>query len=404
MSGASSIMTKPTVKFKRLCGRQPVVVQILPALVRGGVERGTVDIAKAIQAAGGHALVISSGGPLVRHIERCGGKHIELPVHVKNPLRWPGLRRQLKTIFQTEGADIVHVRSRVPAWLALNVAKSMGIATISTVHSRFISASFFKRRYNAKLLDAGQVIAISNYVHSLITSQYIGVEDRLTVVHRGVDIVTFNPAAVSQARIIKFAESVALPEDVQVIMMPARSSSWKGHHILLDALSKLADLRFFCIFVGACDGKARFVKDITDHARALGLEGRFRLTPLIDDMPAALMVADVVVMPSVTPEPFGRVALEAQAMGRPIVAFAHGGAVESIEHEKTGWLAKPGDSNSLAENLRAALSLKPPARQAYANNARAHIKAHFSTDQMCHETLRIYRRVLAKNQKNRAAQ
>ena len=396
-------MTKPTVKFKRLSGRQPVIVQILPALVRGGVERGTVEMAQAIQAAGGHAVVISNGGPLVRHIERCGGKHIALPVHAKNPLRWPGLRRQLKTIFQAENADIVHVRSRVPAWLALTLAKSMGIATISTVHSRFTARSFLKRRYNAKLLDAGQVIAISDYVHGLITSQYIGVEDRLTVVHRGVDTDTFDPAAVSQARIINFADTVALPEDVSVIMMPARSSSWKGHHILLDALAKLKDLNFVCLFVGASDGKAGFVKDITDYAHAYGLEGRFRLTPVVDDMPAALMVADVVVMPSITPEPFGRVALEAQAMGRPIVAFAHGGAVESIEHGKTGWLATPGDVHSLAENMRTALTLKPRARNTFAAHARAHINEHFSTDKMCQETLRVYRRMLAKNQKNRTA-
>ena len=396
-------MTKPTVKFKRLSGRQPVIVQILPALVRGGVERGTVEMAQAIQAAGGHAVVISNGGPLVRHIERCGGKHIALPVHAKNPLRWPGLRRQLKTIFQAEKADIVHVRSRVPAWLALTLAKSMGIATISTVHGRFTTRSFLKRRYNAKLLDAGQVIAISDYVRGLITSQYIGVEDRLTVVHRGVDVDTFDPAAVSQARIINFADTVALPEDVPVIMMPARSSSWKGHHILLDALAKLKDLNFVCLFVGASDGKTGFVRDITDYANAHGMEGRFRLTPVVDDMPAALMVADVVVMPSITPEPLGRVALEAQAMGRPIVAFAHGGAVESIEHEKTGWLATPGDVDSLAENMRAALTLKPRARNAFATHARAHINAHFSTDKMCQETLKIYRRMLAKNRTNRAA-
>ncbi len=395
-------MTKSTVKFKRPSGRQPVIVQILPALVRGGVERGTVEIAQAIQAAGGRAVVISDGGPLVRHIERCGGKHIALPVNVKNPLRWPALRRQLRTIFQTEGADIVHVRSRVPAWLSLNVAKSMGIATISTVHSRFTSRSFFKRQYNAKLLDAAQVIAVSNYVYGLITSQYTGVEDRLRVVHRGVDTRTFDPATVSQARIIKFAESVTLPEDAPVIMMPARSSLWKGHYILIDALAKLTDLRFVCLFVGASDGKAGFVRGITDYAKTRGLEGRFRLTPVVDDMPAALMVVDVVVMPSVTPEPFGRVALEAQAMGRPIVAFAHGGAVESIEHEKTGWLSKPGDADSLAENLRAALSLEPRAREVFAQNARAHIKAHFSTDLMCQETLKIYRLMLAKNHRNRS--
>ena len=393
-------MPKSTLKFKRPSGRKPVIVQILPTLVGGGVERGTVEMARAIQAAGGSAVVISNGGPLVRHIERCGGKHITLPVHVKNPFRWPGLRRKLKTIFQNEDADIVHVRSRVPAWLALNLAKSMSIATVSTVHSRFTTQSILKRRYNAKLLDAGHVIAISNYVHGLITSQYIGVENRLTVVHRGVDIETFDPAAVSQARIIKFADTVALPEGVSVIMMPARSSSWKGHFILLNALAKLKDLNFFCLFVGASDGKGGFLKRITDYAHARGLEGRFRLTPVVDDMPAALMVADVVVMPSVTPEPFGRVALEAQAMGRPIVAFAHGGAVESIEHEKTGWLATPGDADSLAENLRAALILKPQARKAYALDARAHIETYFSTDQMCQKTLKIYRRMLAKNRKN----
>ena len=390
-------MTKPPVKFKRLSGRQPVIVQILPALVSGGVERGTVEIAQAIQAAGGHAVVISSGGPLVRHIERCGAKHIVLPVNVKNPMRWPRLRRQLKLIFQVENADIVHVRSRVPAWIALTLAKSMGIATISTVHSRFTTGSFLKRRYNAKLLDAGQVIAISDYVHGLITSQYIGVEDRLRVVHRGVDTDIFDPAAVSQVRIINFANTVALPEAVSVIMMPARSSPWKGHHILLDALAKLKDLNFVCLFVGASDGKPGFVRDITEYALARGLEGRFRLTPVVDDMPAALMVADVVVMPSITPEPFGRVVLEAQAMGRPIVAFAHGGAVESIEHRKTGWLASPGDAESLAANIRAALSLEPQARKAFATHARAHIEAHFSTVKMCRETLKIYRRMLVKN-------
>ena len=186
-------------------------------------------------------------------------------------------------------------------------------------------------------------------------------------------------------------------------MMPARSSSWKGHHILLDALANLKDLNFVCLFVGASDGKAGFVKDITDYAHAHGLEGRFRLTPVVDDMPAALMVADVVVMPSITPEPFGRVALEAQAMGRPIVAFAHGGAVESIEHGKTGWLATPGDVHSLAENMRTALTLKPRARNTFAAHARAHINEHFSTDKMCQETLKVYRRMLAKNQKNRTA-
>ena len=341
---------------------------------------------------------------MVRHLDRIGAIHYELDVHSKNPFRWPKLRRKLKAILVSEKVDLVHVRSRAPAWIALPAAADLGIATVSTVHGRFIARSAFKHHYNGKMLRTDHIIAISNYVKELIINQYFGIEDRLSVVHRGVDIDLFSPRKVSQRRIINFVDNLAIPEDMPVIMMPSRSSLWKGHHILLDALAKLVDLSFVCLFVGASDGKAGFIKNISDYAKARGLEGRFRLTPVVDDMPAALMVADVVVMPSVTPEPFGRVALEAQAMGRPIVAFAHGGAVESIEHEKTGWLATPGDAESLAESLRVALSLRPRARKAYAHNARAHIEAHFSTDRMCQKTLNIYRRMLAKNQKNRPKQ
>ena len=146
--------------------------------------------------------------------------------------------------------------------------------------------------------------------------------------------------------------------------------------------------------IGAGDGKPAFVRGLTRFGNKLGLEGRFRLTPIIDDMPAALMVADVVVMPSITPEPFGRVALEAQAMGRPIVAFDHGGAVESIIPGKTGWLARPKDLNSLAEALLAALSLSSPQRKTLAKAARRHIEDNFSTETMCSQTIKIYRRVL----------
>ena len=149
-----------------------------------------------------------------------------------------------------------------------------------------------------------------------------------------------------------------------------------------------------CLMIGAGDGKPTFVKRLARFGDKLGLEGRFRLAPIVDDMPAALMVADVVVMPSITPEPFGRVALEAQAMGRPIVAFQHGGAVESILPGKTGWLAKPKDVSGLAEALVAALSLGPRQRKLLANAARRHIEQNFSTETMCYQTIKIYRRVL----------
>ena len=397
------ILAPKSKLLKQRHGDAPTIVQILPAMVRGGVERGTVEMADAIQKHGGRAVVISHGGPMVRHLDRLGATHHQLDVHTKNPFRWPQVRRQLKAILSRENADLVHIRSRVPAWIALPAAAALGIATVSTVHGRFVAMSAFKRIYNRKLLKTDHVIAISNYVKDLITSQYVGVEDRLTVVHRGVDIDLFNPGNVNQTRIVNFVEGLVIPEDVPVIMLPARATMWKGHRILLQALAKIKDRPFICLMIGAGDGKPAFVSELVRLGQQLGLEGRFRLTPLVDDMPAALMVADVVAMPSITPEPFGRVALEAQAMGRPVVAFDHGGATESIRHGETGWLAIPGDADSLAAALQAALDLGPRKRKMLAATARQHIEANFSTETMCRQTIKIYRRVLDRAAANRNA-
>ena len=390
-----TVTTKP-IKLKRHDSAVPTIVQILPELISGGVERGTIEMAEAIQSHGGRAVVISHGGAMTRYLQRMGAVHHQLDVHSKNPLRWPSIRRQVKAVLQAENADIVHVRSRAPAWIALPAAAALNVPTVSTVHGRFVSKSFLKRIYNRKLLATDHVIAISNYVRDLITSQYISVADRMSVIHRGVDTDLFNPAKVNQTRIVNFADKVALPEDVPVVMLPARATLWKGQKVLLEALAKIKDRPFICLLVGAADGKENFVNEVTRYGQDLGLEGRFRLTAVEDDMPAALMLADVVVMPSITPEPFGRVALEAQAMGRPIVAFNHGGAVVSIIHGQTGWLVTPGDVDQLATTLHEALSLSSRKRKQMASAARRHIETEFSTANMCDQTLRIYRRLLDK--------
>jgi len=372
----------------------PVIVQLVPALVRGGVERGTIEMARAIIEAGGRAVVISGGGPMVRHLDRIGAAHHQIPVGVKNPLSWGGIRRQVRRVLLDEGADIVHVRSRVPAWIAIPAAKSLGLITVSTVHGRFQNSSMLKRMFNGKLLAADHVIAISGYVKSQIERQFGEMGKRLSVVPRGVDTKVFDPAAVAQSRIIRFVESISLPEDEPVIMLPARPTAWKGHEILLEALAKIAERPFNCVLLGAADGKQAFIDRLTQTGMKLGLEGRFRLTHGVDDMPAALMAADIVAMPSVTPEPFGRVALEAQAMGRLVVAFDHGGAAESILHGKTGWLAKPVEADSLAECLGKALDFTAKQRKTMAAETRNHIEDSFSTELMCSRTIAIYARLL----------
>jgi len=387
------------VKSHSRNGDGPVIVQLVPALVRGGVERGTIEMARAIIEAGGRAVVISGGGPMVRHLDRIGAIHHQIPVGVKNPLSWGGLRRRVRRVLVDEEADIVHVRSRVPAWIALPAAKSLGLITVSTVHGRFQNSSMMKRMFNGKMLTADHVIAISNYVKSQIERQFGEKGKQLSVVPRGVDTDVFDPGAVAQSRVIRFVDSISLPEDQPVIMLPARPTAWKGHEILLRALAKIADRPFNCVLLGAADGKPAFVEHLTKTGMTLGLEGRFRLAHGVDDMPAALMAADIVAMPSVTPEPFGRVALEAQAMGRLVVAFNHGGAAESIIHGKTGWLATPVDEDSLAECLAKALDFSAKQRETMAAETREHIEAGFSTELMCSRTIAIYARLLKARHK-----
>ena len=377
---------------------QPVIVQIVPQMNRGGVERGTVEVAEAIVKNGWKAVVICNGGRMENQLRRAGAEVYTLPVDTKNPLKWPSVRRKLKSVLLSVGADIVHVRSRAPAWIALPLAKSLGLASVATIHSKFAPQNFLKRIYNRKMLSADKTIAISEYVKSVIRAHYADAiaEEEITVIHRGVDLTVFEPAQVSQHRIVRLSETLNLPDDGPVVMLPARATEWKGHIPLIEAVAQLEAKDVTLLLLGAGDGHSRFVERLRTMAVKTGLDGRLRIVAGTDDMPAALMLADVVVMPSIIPEPFGRVAVEAQAMGRPVVAFNHGGACESIIDGETGWLARPGDVGDLSRCLKVALSLDPRQRTIWAKRKRAHVETSFSTAQMCEKTLAIYADFLQK--------
>ncbi len=377
---------------------QPVIVQIVPHLNKGGVERGTVEIAQAIVKRGWKAVVISNGGQLEGQLKRIGAEFYHLPVHSKNPLFWLSVRSKLRHLLLSLGADLVHVRSRVPAWIALPVARGLGLPAIATIHSKFLPKNLFKQFYNAKMLSADKVIAISHYVKSVITQHYKNAPDaaEISVVHRGVDLSVFDPAKVSQQRIIREAERLGLPDEGVHVMLPARPTRWKGHEILIQAVAALERQDVTLLLLGAGDGNDRFIARLKALALSAGLDGRLRIATSTNDMPAALMLADVVAMPSIIPEPFGRVAIEAQAMGRPVVAFNHGGAAESIIDNQTGWLAVPGDADSLKQVLQKALSLSQRQRSLLARRTREHVQTAFSRDQMCEKTLEIYANFLQK--------
>ena len=377
---------------------RPVIAQIIPALHNGGVERGTIETAQAISDCGWKPIIISSGGMLESQLKRVGAKHISLPVNQKNPLSWVFTKGKLRKILLDENIDIVHVRSRAPAWISLPIAKKLSIPTVSTIHGKFEATNLFKREYNKQMLKADEVIAISEFTKSVIERQFPKLLENLSlsVIHRGVDLSLFNPRNVTQQRIINEAERIGLPDNLPVVMLPARPTSWKGHIILLQALSKLEYLDVTVVLLGAGDSNIRFVETLEKKAVELGLGANVRIVTSTRDMPAALMLADVVVMPSVNPEPFGRIAIEAQAMGRPVVAFDHGGARETIVNGKTGWLAKPNDVKSLAQSLETALKISRVDRDKLSNAAQSLVKRKFGIRKMTKLTVEIYKRLLLK--------
>ena len=370
------------------------ILQILPNLKQGGVERGTIEMAKAIADAGGTAIVVSGGGAMVAQLQRIGVEHITLPVGSKNPLRWPFIRRKLRLIMTDNNIDLVHVRSRAPAWIAIPAAKVLKIPVVTTVHGRFKATNMFKKYYNSIMMRADRIIAISDYVSDLIIRQFPKVADKIAIIHRGVDVDLFNPKAVNAQRTINAADKLNVDENKKIIMLPARPTLWKGQEVMIAAMAKLTHKDAVLILVGAGAGRDAFQSKLMAVIANYKMQGRVILAPETNDMPAAMMLADVVVMPSLTPEPFGRVAIEAQAMGRPVVAYDHGGAVESIIAGTTGWLAKPADVDDLATAVDTALSLKPRARQQYSKRARQHVLDDFTTDLMKSKTLTIYRKLL----------
>ena len=377
---------------------RPVIAQIIPALNNGGVERGTIETAQAISDVGWKPIVISSGGMLESQLKRAGAKHFTLPVNKKNPVSWQFTKIKLQKILKGENVDIVHVRSRVPAWIGLPVAKVFDIPTVSTIHGKFEAYNLLKRAYNKQMLKADEIIAISKFTKSVIERQFPKLLPNisLNVIHRGVDTSVFSPNNVTQQRIINEAERIGLPDDLPVVMLPARPSSWKGHLILLRALARLEHLQVAIVLLGAGDFNTGYAEMLEKTSVELGLGANVRITTSSRDMPAALMLADVVVMPSIHPEPFGRIAIEAQAMGRPVIAFDHGGARETILEGKTGWLAKPNDIDSLSENLKTALSISKSKRNELSNLAQSSVKRRFSVRKMTNSTLEIYRKLLLK--------
>ena len=374
---------------------RPAILQVLPALDTGGVERGTVDVAAAIVAHGWRGLVASSGGRLVPQLARCGAEHIALPLDRKSPFAiWQNSFR-LADLARREQVSLLHARSRAPAWSAYAAARRLGLPFVTTYHGAYGSSSALKRSYNSVMTKGDAVIAISRYIRDYILKHHPATDpDKIRVIPRGVDLGVFNPALVDATAMSTLRRAWQLPEDGRpVILLPARPSRWKGLDIALAALTRLPSRHWHAVLLG-CTG-SHYAETLVAEAAAFGIADHVTFAPPTDAMPAAYRIADLVLSPATKPEAFGRIAIEAQAMGRPVIATDHGGARETIRDGITGWLIPPGDPEALALRIMDLLSLDPDERYGFAVAAR-HQAETFSLERMTEATVSLYTDVLQK--------
>ncbi|HVC62950.1 MAG TPA: glycosyltransferase family 4 protein [Acetobacteraceae bacterium] len=375
---------------------KPVVLQVLPSLVTGGVERGTIEITQAVAEADGIALVASAGGPLAKAVLRAGGRHVTLPLDSKNPfVIWRNAAR-LEALIRAENVTIVHARSRAPAWSAWLACRRTGAHFVTTYHGVYNEDLPFKRRYNAVMARGEIVITASRYVAEQIVARHRVCRGRIRVIPRGVDPAVFDPAAVAPDRLARLAAAWRLPDGVPTVVLPGRLTAWKGQSVLLSAVARLARRDVCCVLAGSDQGRQRYSAQLVRQAERLGIAERVRLVGNCDDMPAALMLSDVVVHASVRPEAFGRVVIEAQAMGRPVIAADLGGPVETVRHGETGWRVPPGDPTALAAAIDAALALPEAERRGLGQRARQAVQRGYTVRAMQEATLDAYEALLGE--------
>ncbi|HYD18655.1 MAG TPA: glycosyltransferase family 4 protein [Patescibacteria group bacterium] len=393
------IKTKDTTSnaFRHLVekGNPPAIMQIVPALNSGGVEQGVIDISAAIVRAGGTSIVVSAGGKRVHEITKFGGVHIELPVNSKNPFTMYANIGRLRKIIRERNVSLVHACSRAPAWSALRAVEGTDARFITSCHAAHkLNGGAFKKFYNSSIGKGERVIAVSHFLADYLEQNYQIDPNLIRVIHRGVAIERFHPNSVTPERLVTVSRQLRVPEGSFVILLPARLSRTKGHMYLLDAIAALKRRDVFCVFLGSDIGNESYRKELDDYISSKEMGGQVRIETKCDDMPAAYMLATVVAVPSLMPEGFGRVPVEAQAMGRPCIATDHGGARETIMREETGWLVPVGDVPAMTAALEEALSLDARGRAMLATAAMSHVATHFTNEQMCRATLDVYAEVL----------
>lgn len=378
--------------------KKPIVLQVLPELNQGGVELGTIQIAEALTSEGIENYVASQGGRMECQLTGLGVEHITLPLKSKNPLTILKNARKLAEIIRKKGINIVHARSRAPAWCAYLAAKKTGAHYMTTFHGTYgLGPWGIKKIYNRIMTMGEKIIVISSHIKRHVMENYHIPEEKLVFIHRCVDVEKFDAGKVTEEQEKNIIEQYDLPKDKKIILLIGRLTRWKGQELLIDALEKLKDRHdFHCVFTGDDQGRTQYTEGLLAKIKQYNMSDCYTFIRHTDDVPALMKACDIVVSASLEPEAFGRIAAEGEAMGKIVIASNIGGSLDNLKDGITGRHFISGNPVDLAQKITWALDLPEEERKKMSQAAVNFVKENFTKEIMCAKTLDVYRNLISK--------
>jgi len=377
------------------------VLQVIPRLGYGGAETGCYDLAHYLSENNCLSYIVTSGGELTKYIDKKKVKLIRLPVHSKNPILIFLNSIVLVFIILFCNISIVHARSRAPAWSCLLATKITRRKFVTTFHGTYSFNNFIKKFYNSVMIRSDLIIAGSNFIFSHVNKnyfKYLDLKKKFLVIFRGINVDYFDPTTIMEPDENKLISEWELKKDKKIILMPGRLTPWKGHEVFIEALNlvnkKLGYESFYAIILGSDQGRDVYSKKIKRLVEQHRLTNQLKFIKHCKDMPLAYKISDLVVSASTKPEAFGRVAVEAQSMEKPIIASNIGGSKETIINNITGFLFDSGNSESLSEKIIDILQLDESTLKSIGNEGRKNTIKKFNVEKMCFSTYAQYQKLL----------
>ena len=377
------------------------VLQVIPKLGYGGAETGCYDIAHYLPENGCKSFIVTSGGELLKFVDKSKVKVFRLPVQSKNPILILINAIILTFIILLNNISIIHARSRAPAWSCLIASKITSRKFVTTFHGTYNFKSNLKKLYNSVMVRSDLIIAGSNFIFSHIKenySNYLNQKKKLLVIFRGINVDYFDPTTKLETEEKKLLKQWEIEKDKKIILLPGRLTTWKGQEVFIEAIN-LANIElgyeaFYAVILGSDQGRDLYKKKLIRLSEQYRLTKQLRFIDHCKDMALAYKVSDIIVSASIEPEAFGRVSVEAQSMEKPIIASNIGGSNETVIDEKTGYLFKAGDAKSLSQKILKTLTIDETQLKLIGVEGRKNIVQKFNVEKMCFSTYSEYKRLI----------